>query len=174
MKKQFVPMLVAALLGICLTLLADVKTDYSHRTDFAKYKTYSWIKVKTENPLWQDRIKGAVGMALQEKGWQEVPSGGDTGIAAFGSTKNQPTIQTFYDNLGGGWFWGGMDGMATTTVENTPVGTLVVDIFDGPSKKLVWRGIATDTLSGDPEKNEKKLQHTVADMFKHFPPKPKG
>ncbi|MBZ5604393.1 MAG: DUF4136 domain-containing protein [Acidobacteriia bacterium] len=174
MKKQFAAMLVAALLGICAVLFADVKTDYSHSTDFMKYKTYSWVKLQAGNGLWQDRIRKNVDAALQAKGWQVSPSGGDVGVTAFGSTENQKTLQTFYDNLGGGWFWGGMDGMATTTVENTPVGTLVVDLFDTHSKKLVWRGVATNTLSGDPDKNAKKLHDTVEDMFKHFPPKPKG
>src|SRR5258707_587246 len=132
MKKQFVPVLVAALLGICVLLFADVKTDYSHSVDFSMYKTYSWIKVQAPDDLWKERIQTDVDMALQEKaGWQRVPSGSDAGVAAFGSTKTVPTLRTFYDNLGGGWFWGGFDGVATTTVEQTPVGTLVVDIFDG-------------------------------------------
>jgi len=53
------------------------------------------------------------------------------------------------------------------------VGTIVVDIFDTPSKKLIWRGQATDVLSDKPEKNEKKLEKSVGEMFKHFPPKAK-
>lgn len=40
-------------------------------------------------------------------------------------------------------------------MENTPVGTLVVNIFDTQSKKLIFREI--DTLSGDPGKNTEKL-----------------
>ena len=64
--------------------------------------------------------------------------------------------------------------MATTTVENIPIGTLVVDMFDTPTKKLIWRGTATDALSDKPEKNEKKLEKAVEEMFKHFPPKPKS
>jgi hypothetical protein len=46
----------------------------------------------------------------------------------------------------------------------------MVDAFDGNSKQLVWRGIATDTLAGNPEKNEKKFRKNVAEMFKEFPP----
>jgi len=61
-------------------------------------------------------------------------------------------------------------GDSMTTVENTPVGTLIVDVFDGQSKKLVWRGTSTETLSSKPEKNERKLEKAVADMFKKFPP----
>lgn len=64
--------------------------------------------------------------------------------------------------------------MATTTVENIPVGTLVVDIFDANTKKLIWRARGSDTLSGKPEKNEKKLEHRVAEIFQHFPPESQG
>src|ERR1700739_3589340 len=95
----------------------------------------------------------------------------DVSVSAFGSTKNQPTIDTFYDGLGGGWGWrrgfGGM-GMATTTVENTPIGTLVVDMFDSHSKKLIWRAIDTRNLSDNPEKNIDKLSKSIQDMFKKF------
>ncbi len=174
MKKQFVPMLVVALFAACVLLFADVKTDHSHKTDFSKFRTYSWIKVQASNELWQERIQSGVDSELQSKGWQRAESGGDARVAAFGSTQNQQTLETFYNNLGGGWFWGGFDGVATTTVENTPVGSLVVDIFDNQTKHLVWRGTASNTLSGDPEKNEKKLRDDLKDMFKHFPPKAKG
>lgn len=64
--------------------------------------------------------------------------------------------------------------MATTRVEPTPIGTLVVDVFDARTQKLIWRGRATDTLSNKPDKDEKKLEKDVAAMFKHFPPPSQG
>ncbi len=174
MKRQFVAMLVAGLLAACMMLLADTRVDYNHSTDFSKFRTYSWIKVQASNQIWQERVKHDVDAALQSRGWQQVASGGDAGVTAFGSTKEQKSIQTFYDGLGGGWGWGGFGGEATTNVVDTPEGTLVVDIFDHQTKKLVWRSVATNSLSGDPDKNAKKLEKTVEDMFKHFPPKAKG
>jgi Domain of unknown function (DUF4136) len=51
---------------------------------------------------------------------------------------------------------------------------LTVDIFDGNSKQLIWRGQSSDTLSSKPEKNDKKMEKAVGDMFKKFPPPPKG
>jgi hypothetical protein len=36
---------------------------------------------------------------------------------------------------------------------------------------LIWRGVATDTLSSNPEKNTKKLDGEVHNLFKNFPPK---
>jgi len=165
---RFLPIFLVA--AVCI-LLADVKTDYSHSANFERYRTYSWVKADAGNQLWVDRIMADIDAQLTAKGLQKVPSGGDLGVVAVGSTKNEQTLQTFYNNLGGGWFWGGFDGTATTTVENVAVGTLVVDLFDSHDKKLVWRGTATKTLSGNPEHNEKKLADVVEDMFKHFPPK---
>lgn len=176
MRKQSVAVLAVLALGLSVLLLADVKTDYKHSFDFAKIHTYSWIKVQASDQLWQDRIMHDVDEVLEEKGWQKVPANGDAGITAFGVTKNVPTMETFYDGLGGGWGWRGFggDGLATTTVENNREGTLTVDIFSSVDKQLIWRGMATNTLAGSAEKNEKKLRSAVDDLFKHFPPKPKG
>ena len=106
----------------------EVKTDYDRSTDFSQYKTYSWEKVQTQDPLWVDRIKGAVNAALATKGWTQVPSGGNVAIVAIEMTRDQQTTDTFYNNLGGGWRRGAGFGDATTEVENYTVGTLVVDL----------------------------------------------
>jgi hypothetical protein len=50
----------------------------------------------------------------------------------------------------------------------------MVDIFDSSTQKLIWRGLASDTLSGKPDKDEKKMDKAVSEMFKNFPPPPKG
>ena len=164
-----------ALVGVCLVFAAKVNTDYNKSTDFAQYRTYSWIGVKAGNSLWQDRIARDIDQQLAEKGWTKQPSGGDVGVAAMGTTHNEQSLETFYNGFGGGWYWRGFgDGMATTTVQNQPVGTLVVDMFDSHSKKLIWRGTATDALSDKPEKNEKKLENAVSELFKKFPPKTGG
>jgi len=153
---------------------AKVIVDYNHSVDFSPYKTYSWLKVSAD-PLWTDRIKGAIEAELRARDWTSVPHGGDASLSAFGATQTQPKIETFYSDFGGGWYWRGFgDGVATTNVETIRVGTLVVDIFDTPMKKLLWRGYAEDTLSDKPEKNETKLEKAVKEMFKDFPPKPKG
>ena len=156
--------------------LAEVKTDYDRNAEFARYKTYSWGNVHTQNPLWVDRIKAAVNAALAAKGWTEVEAGGDVSIMAMEMTKDHRTLNTFYDNFGGGWGWrwgGGFgDGFGTsTTSEDTyKVGTLVVDLFDTNSKKLIWRGSASETLSDKSDKNIKKLNSEVQKMFDRFPP----
>jgi len=174
MKLQRVALM---LMGLMLLFAArssaqDVKTDYDRNANFAQYKTYSWERIKTQDPLMVDRIKSAVNSALAAKGFMEVPSGGDLSVMAMETTKNQQSLDTFYNGFGGGWRWGGF-GDATTTTENYKVGTLVVDLFDTNSKKLLWRGSASDTLSTKSEKNIDNLNNGVEKMFKKFPPEPK-
>jgi hypothetical protein len=152
----------------------QVKTDYDRDVNFAQYKTYSWEQVKTKDALDIDRIKSAVNTALAAKGWTQVDSGGDVSIVAMEITRNQQTLNTFYDGFGGGWGWrgfgGGGFGEATTTTDTYKVGTLVVDLFDTKTKKLLWRGTSSDTLSNNSNKNIKNLDKGVEKMFKKFPP----
>jgi hypothetical protein len=148
---------------------ANIVTDYDHKIDFSKYKTYSWAKVEMPDPLWNDRVKDAVDKELSSKGWTKVPDGGDVSLVALGTTKEKTTLRTFYDGFDG-WRWGGF-GDAITTEDHYTVGTLIIDMFDTNSKHLIWRGRASDVLAEKPTKDEKKLEKTVHKMFEHFPPK---
>ena len=176
MKLQRV---VFALIGMMFLFVAkssaqQVKTDYDRGVNFGQYKTYSWAQVKTKDALDVDRIKSAVNAALAAKGWTQVESGGDVSIVAMEITRNQQTLNTFYDGFGGGWGWrrfgGGGFGQATTTTETYRVGTLVIDLFDTKTKKLLWRGTSSDTLSNNSNQNIKNLDKGVDKLFKQFPP----
>ena len=97
-------------------------------------------------------------------------------IMAMEMTQSHQTLNTFYDNFGGGWGWrgwggvGGGFGESTTTESTYRVGTLVIDLFDSNTKKLIWRGSASDALAASSGKNIKKLDKGVDKMFEHFPP----
>jgi hypothetical protein len=181
----------ALLFGSSVVALGDnVRTDYDHQANFSQYHTYSWGKVQAADPFFVGRIQQAVNTQLQAKGWQLVPSGGSVAIFATDNLHNQKETQTMYDGLGGGWGsgwgggwgWGGWGwgggwaepgvGVATTTTTNQSVSNLVIDLFDASTKKLLWRGLATEDLSSNAQKNTKSLDGDVAKMFKGFPPKP--
>jgi hypothetical protein len=174
-QRTIVPLVGLALLTATASIAQQVKTDYDRDADFGHYRTYSWEKVQTQDSLWVERIKQAVNSALAAKGWTQVDSGGDVAVVAMETTQSQQTLNTFYDGIGGGWRWRGFGGFgdSTTTVDTYKVGTLVVDLFDTGTKKLIWRGSASDTLSDKSDKNIKTLDKGVQKMFDHFPPGPK-
>ena len=165
-----------AILFASALVAQQVKTDFDRSADFGQYKTYSWEKVHTQNPLLVDRIKAAVNSALAAKGWTQVESGGNVSIMAMEMSKSHQTLNTYYDGFGGGWGWrrwGGLGegfGDSTTTESTYKVGTLVVDLFDSNTKKLIWRGSASDALSDKSDKNIKNLDKGLEKMFDHFPP----
>ena len=177
MRTKISYLLPAALL-VGGVVYAAVHSDYDHKADFSKYHTYSWIGVKAGDSLWQQRIMSAVDSQMAAKGLTKSESGGDLSVSAFGQATERDTLQTFYDGFPGwGWrarWWGMGGGMATTEVVPERVGNLTVDLFDGQSKQLVWRGQASEVISEKPEKNEKKVEKAVDDMFKKYPPKEKG
>jgi hypothetical protein len=133
---------VLTLVLATIAFAQDIKSDYDHSVNFGQYKTFSWEKVQTKDPLLVDRIKDAVDSALSAKGWMLVPSGGDVEVFAIETTQNQQTLDTFYNGFGGGRRWGGFGGFgdATTTVETYKVGTLVVT--SSTQKQRNWYGEA--------------------------------
>ena len=159
-------------------LRAEVKTDYDHKVTFSSYHTYSWHKVQTSDPLFEQRVRDAVDKDLSARGWQRVETGGDVAVTAVGTTKDQKEYSSFYDGIGGGggfgwrrgWGGGGF-GETTTTVNDIPVGMLIVDLYDRTSKQLIFRGTASDDLSKNPDKNTAKLDKDIDKMFAKFPPK---
>jgi hypothetical protein len=188
MKRYMQAVLIAIILmGSSIAAFAgDVRTDYDHTVNFSQYNTYSWGKVQTSNPFFASRIQQAVDNQLQAKGWKLIPNGGAVTVFATDAVHDQQQVQTMYDNMGGGWGggwgwggwgWGGWGGpgfgtgIATTTTTDQNVGNVVIDLFEGTSKKLLWRGLATDNLSSNDEKNTRMVDGDINNMFKNFPPK---
>ncbi len=187
---KFRSVLMAAM---CATMLlspacsrADhTKTDYNHQIDFGSYHTYCWGKVTVSNDLDADRIRRSVDEKLQEAGWKEVASGGQVTVMAKDNIHTEQEAETYYspmpDGWGGGWGWGGwgwgmgggFGGESMSTVTNTRMGHLVVDMFDTQSKKLLWRGVSRGELTDKPAVNRKRLFSDIDEMFRGFPPKGK-
>lgn len=160
-----IPALIAAMAS---PAFADhVTVDYNHATNFSKIKTFSWSTVHTANSIWDARVKEAIDKQLTAKGWIEIPAGGDVALVAVerASVHQQDTI---YNGIGGNR----RDGMgdSTVSVDNYKVGTLLVSILDGQSRRLIWKGTSESDLTGSPKKNTKKLDWDVQKMFKKFPP----
>ena len=122
-----------------------------------------------------DAARAAIVAQLAAKGLKQVDSGGDLWVAAHPRLSRETQVNTYNTGWGYGYGWYGYGGMATTTVTQIPVGTLLIDLVDAKKKELVWRGVASDTLNTDPnrtaEDREKKLRAVASEMFAGYPPK---
>ncbi len=160
---------LSLLLMVCGIVWADVNVDWDRTANFANYKTYAWqTGTPAKNQLWDQRITDGVDKQLAAKGFQKVDIGNNPDLIVLYHAASGADTQLNTTNMGGwGWRWGGT---STTTVNTIPTGQLSVDIGDAKTKKLLWMGSSSDTLSGNPDKNQKKLDSALDKMFKKFPP----
>jgi Domain of unknown function (DUF4136) len=170
MKRFTAELLTFAIFLVMFAAAQEVSVDFDHHIDFGNYHTFSFISVQTPNSLWDRRVRDDVRDALLAKGFSQAPDGsGDMSIMAISTTHARPTLETFYTGFGG-WHWRGF-GDAVTSVHYYRVGTLVVDIYDTHTMRLIWRGWASGAMADKTNKNIKALQKAVNKMFKGFPPK---
>jgi hypothetical protein len=105
----------------------------------------------------------------------EVSSNSDVTLTAVDVAKDKTEFTTFYDGLGPytwqrGWGSGGFLDTAVT-IEDIPVNTLVLDMYDTKTHKLLWRGIVTEPLTGNEDKNEQNIDKAVTLLIGKYPPK---
>ncbi len=172
----------AALTLLSVSVFAqDVQTDYDKSANWPAIKTFSIsLGTKWGNPLGEARVLQELDKSIVEKGWAKADEGkADAIVVIHGATEVKKDLNTFYSGgVYGGYGYGGWAGYgmgvgsSTTSVSEYTVGTLVVDIFDAKTKKLIFRGTASDELSDKPKKNAQKVEKASDKMFKNFPPKP--
>jgi hypothetical protein len=153
---------------------AGADVEFDRAADFSKYRTYQW-KAGTPAPdkRVQSRITQAVDGRLQASGLQRTESGGDLLVVSHISTASD-TLAGGDDFGYGGWpGWGASSGMGGSPDEGSelPGGTLIVDLVDAETSKLVWRGVASGTVKGTSEKTEKSVDKKIGKLFRSFPPK---
>jgi hypothetical protein len=169
MKRMMVMMLATALLLLPMRAAAQkVTTDNDGKAPFASYKTYGWgTGTPATNPFGEQRIHDGVDERMAKAGFKKTDTNPDVIVATHAVAQEQKEL--IASGFGGGLRWGG--GMGTASVSTYLVGSLVVDLYDGKTKQLVWRGTATDSLDDKPEKNAGKIVKALDKLFKAYPPK---
>ena len=174
--------LVTLLILVSACSSVKVVADMDQSVDFSKYETYSFLgwqddSDKILNDFDKKRIRDAFIKEFEARGLKPVPENGDMAVSLF-IVVDQKTSTTAYTNYYGGGYggysryrggWG--YGYASTTYSESDYleGTLVMDVFDGTSKNQVWQGIATSTVSENPDKREKTIPNKINALMKKFP-----
>ena len=178
--------LALAAAGLPATALAQqVNHDFDRSADFRKCKTVAYqVCMRIDNPLVDKRIVADLEKALALEGLTKADGDADVNVTYHSSTTEDIAIDTTTWGYGygrgwarghGGYGYGYSGGpvSSTTTVRKYTRGTLVIDIWDARTKELVWRGTASDSVSDDPAKNDKKVQKALQKLFKLYPPERK-
>jgi Domain of unknown function (DUF4136) len=162
---------VLALMACTLTFAQDVSTNAMPGTDFSKYHTYKWVSIEgatTPNQILDAQIKTSIDSQLAAKGLTKTDSDKADLYIGYQTSLDQEKQWNAY-GMGGGPRWGG--GMGTATSSNITIGTLVLDMYDPSTKKLVWTGRATKTLdpSNSQAKKQKNLDKAMQKLLKNYP-----
>ncbi len=158
--------------------------DYEQGYDFSSLKTYAWKPNDNkeygigDNDLMDHRIRSAIENTLSARQFTQI----DTGKPDFYISYHLAIEQIIHSsNVGGGFSVGrssggryGSIGVGTgTRVQTYDQGTLLIDVTDSSSNKLIWRGTSTQSVSehSDPEKITESVNETVEKTLLQFPPK---
>ena len=177
--KFLAKLLVAASFGTVIAgtaaMAQAVNVDFDHSINFIKYKSYTLQKVHATDPNVEQAITIAVDRDLANR-YLHPDSKGELIIAVVEATQDKQEYATFYDGLGGlawqrGWGSGFMDTAATP--QDIPTGTLIIDMWDRKTQKLIWRGTITEDQTGSEDKKGEKMDKAVGQLVGQFPPKSK-
>lgn len=181
--KRGLPAILIVFLAIGTAAAQKFSYDYDRSLDFQKFRTFSWMPNITPpmpmnvQPEVVDRwIRQAVEEQLTAKGMtQSDPAQADLMISyltfAQATMSSQEADAQDINRLP----YGHWRPFAATLPDSRlrTEGTLIVDLVDPKTQKLVWRGQVKDAMKdpGNPDKLRKKIEKLAPKLFKKFPPK---
>lgn len=183
MKTLFIAVAVLAL-SACSTLKSS--SDFDPSVSFNQYKTYSWVEQKIDDAgyhldgLMDQRVRAAIETQLSQKGISKTnKQNADLLVNYITKVDKKINIDTFTSHFGYDPYYGprwGLGGslQTETTVREYDVGTLMVDLVDNKTGKLIWRGTVADTVreQNTPEERIQIINHAIDTVMKDYPPKP--
>lgn len=189
----------ALILGLAACTSIQTSTNFNPESTqaFKTYRTYAWLPMKEAktqedshiyNPIIQARVQRSVDRELAARGFQRAAPGQkpDFKMGWHGAVDEKVAVDTVDSYYGYAWdpwydpFYGpiafggaGFPGDDVVAREYRE-GTLVLDVVDAGSNKLVWRGTAQAQLSEhmSAAKSQRLIDRSVDKLLKDFPPEP--
>ena len=167
-------LMVAALAAGCASM--NVSSHIERNVTFTDYVTYEWGPPDNlpvgdprldNNPFFRDYVMGAIEKKLAAKGYEQAVSGQPDLLIHYHANVNQRVEVYEADNRYGYCY----DNCQPQVVDYDQ-GTLVVDIVDAKTNKVVWRGWAQDSINGiidDQRRLEKQVDEGVTKMMSLLP-----
>jgi len=183
--KQTYRLIAVVFLFFLITACSGIQVsqDFEQGFDFSGLKTFDWKSNEnnewglTNNDLVDRRIRNAVVNTLKAKQFTQDDSENPDFLISYDLTVEQRISSS---NVSGGVSMGrstagrhGSIGIGTgSQISTYDQGTLIIDVVDVASNKLVWRGVGSQALPdlSDPQQLTDRVNETVAAVLKQFPP----
>ncbi|HWI17667.1 MAG TPA: DUF4136 domain-containing protein [Vicinamibacterales bacterium] len=167
-------MVAAMTLAGCATMM--VSSHVERGVNFAGFVTYEWGPPDNlpvgdprldNNPFFNDYLQGAIEKKLAARGYERADKGNGDLLVHYHATVNQ-RLDVYSVDARYGYCYGNCE----PQISDYEQGTLVIDLVDAKTKKVVWRGWSQDTMNGvidNQERLEKQVEEGVTKMMTLLP-----
>ena len=129
-----------------------VTNDYDHTANFSQFHTFKIVQLEQQyqalSQFNQTRVINAVNAQMLAKGFTQSENP-DLLVNITSILKNQQEIVSNSYGYGGGYrpyAWGGGNMSTTTNVQNYTAGSLIIEVANASTKKLLWEGIGNQDI----------------------------
>ena len=195
MKKSiYLPLIVLILSGLSACTSYNYYTAAINKSNLSRYHTFAWMPPgdkRVKNETADAKIKDAATSALVTKGFTLSQHNPDlvvnyTTVVGTGSrTTYYSPYDGFYPGWGlgfgwgsrWGWGWGyrpyyyaygapfAYSGAVYAEKDHYKEGTLIIDLVDSHTHKIVWRGFGVGEVHNNPQKNIEDLPKVVSGVL---------
>ena len=158
-----------------------VTSDYDKSANFQQYKTFK-MNLSDEahesiSALNKERVYAAVKAEMLKRNYMESENA-DLIVHTASIFKDKQSMTAHTSSYGyGGYYrpygWGGAMGVSSYTtydVQNYKDGSLIIDIIDAKTQKLIWEGVGNKEIDSPAKDPEKAINEAVATIMSNFPP----
>jgi hypothetical protein len=165
----------AAASGCATTMTAGAHAERG--LDFMQYRTYDWGPADAlptgdprldQNPFFQDHLLGAVERQLAARGFERAAEGETPDVRVH----YHASISRRLDVRSADSRYGHCTGEECVEVTEFEAGTIVLDMVDTRTNRLVWRGWAQDSVEGvldDSDRMEEQINQAVERILARLP-----
>lgn len=181
MKKYYSAVCLLMLLTVSCGPSLKVSSDSDKSVNFQQYKTFSLYTNDSSSgaisPLNKQRLENAVLSEMQKKGFTVNNSNPDLLVNTVTILKDKVAVSSTTDYYGYGgiyrpYYWGAGSMYSNTTynVDHYKDGSVLIDIIDAGSKKLIWQGTGNSEIDGPLKDPDTQIPAAVAKIMADFPP----
>jgi hypothetical protein len=158
-----------------------VTSDYDKSVNFTNYSTFAVQhlseKDQTISELNVDRIVNAIKAEMIAKGFKEDAAAPQLKVipVTIFTAKQEVTANTNYYGYGGvyrpyGWGTGMSSGYTTYNVDDYTDGSLIIDVVDASTNKLVWEGVGNKEIDKPSKNLDEAIPAAIKKIMEGFPP----